>query len=289
MYKKLSDVPADIRRFYKEVETTVILGYDEETLEPITEVEISIVLDTPPTVTYDMVSQRRYERKSDDVVRSELEAAMLWEDYDINYNQYLQYKEDYATWSAEQPTMPVTDENGNTTEEVVPPPSRPEIDLDIRREHYFDITSSPDLTWHRLVDSIVEYDDSALTKETVHQLEPRPVSEIIDARTEQAVNTRLEAEYADIRHNGHYIQVGRGRDGTYGITKLKNVLTEVSINPEKASDTTQWITADNSVTTLSFEDVKAIISEFNTRQQSIYVQYATWRESGIYDEFVVSL
>lgn len=68
-----------------------------------------------------------------------------------------------------------------------------------------------------------------------------------------------------------------GKDGIRGIDRLKCVMSEVSIHPEKADDIINWIAADNSVVELTYQDVTALISAFNTRQQELFNQYSVWR------------
>lgn len=97
--------------------------------------------------------------------------------------------------------------------------------------------------------------------------------------------TRFNAEFDQLPFGEVYIQTGMGKDGIRGIDRLKGVMTEVSIQPEKVDDVINWIAADNSVVELTYQDVTALISVFNTRQQALFSQYATWRDSDKQDPF----
>ncbi|ALR15277.1 hypothetical protein [Vibrio natriegens] len=104
---------------------------------------------------------------------------------------------------------------------------------------------------------------------------PNPsVAEYYESLSQQ---TRFEAEFDLLPFGEVYIQTGMGKDGIRGIDRLKGVMSEVSINPEKANDTINWIAADNSVIELTYQDVTSLISAFNTRQQLLFNQYAQWR------------
>lgn len=89
--------------------------------------------------------------------------------------------------------------------------------------------------------------------------------------------TRFDAEFGLLLFGEVFIQTGVGKDGIRGIDRLKGVMSEVPIHPEKADDTINWIAADNSVVALTYQDVTALISAFNTRQQALFNQYAQWR------------
>ncbi|MFZ6040278.1 hypothetical protein ACOV11_07165 [Vibrio natriegens] len=105
---------------------------------------------------------------------------------------------------------------------------------------------------------------------------PNPsVAEYYEILSQQ---TRFNAEFDVLPFGEVYIQTGVGKDGIRGIDRLKGVMTEVSIHPEKADDVINWIAADNSVVELTYQDVTALISAFNTRQQALFNQYARWRE-----------
>ncbi|HCE3688314.1 TPA: hypothetical protein NG663_003181 [Vibrio parahaemolyticus] len=104
---------------------------------------------------------------------------------------------------------------------------------------------------------------------------PNPsVAEYYESLSQQ---TRFNAEFDVLPFGEVHIQTGVGKDGIRGIDRLKGVMSEVSINPEKADDTINWIAADNSVVEMSYQDVTALISAFNTRQQQLFNQYAQWR------------
>ncbi|ANQ12421.1 hypothetical protein [Vibrio natriegens] len=112
---------------------------------------------------------------------------------------------------------------------------------------------------------------------------PNPsVAEYYESLSQQ---TRFDAEFDLLPFGEVFIQTGMGKDGIRGIDRLKGVMTEVSIHPEKVDDVINWIAADNSVVELTYQDVTALISAFNTRQQALFNQYAQWRTGDKQDPF----
>lgn len=136
-FKLLKDVPAEIREFYSEDTRTRVTGYTEgDDPQPITEPYTVIVLNKPNTVTYQYVKERRARRFGEDVVKTALQAAIDWEYFSVNHDQYLEWQEAYATWEKDQPTIETTDDNGDPVYTVVDAPIRPVVDIDERRSCY---------------------------------------------------------------------------------------------------------------------------------------------------------
>ncbi|EOA3782593.1 hypothetical protein ACH0R5_000620 [Vibrio vulnificus] len=284
-YTSLSVIDENIRHYYSKDVRERVVGYTEPNEEgessPIVESYTVIVLNQPDKVTYQDVEQRRSERKPWDlVVKPELERAIAWEEFCVNHNQYLDWKDALAFWEKEQPTEPVWDEgSGEYIDQVVSRPVRPLVDLSNRRSVYELKVEEYHADYEFFLGTYTDlYRDDLLVVIRVPDTQPKSDADIAEYHAELAIKTRFSAVYANIEYNGQLYQMGQGKDGIYGIDNFKNVLTSIVIDPSKEGETVHWITASNEFEPLSYSDIKAIIGSFNERQQRIFVEYSAWRK-----------
>lgn len=170
-YKGLSDIDPEIVRFYEEVLRTRTTGYevgeDGETSTPITEEYTVVVQNKPAEVPFSYAEERRARRLNDVTVNAAITAAILWEDFDINHDGYLDWKAAYSLWEVEQPTELVED-----LPIVVPAPVRPVVTLDARRAVYKVVTTPTDPKVERQSAYNDVYDDTAYTTTRTHDTAP---------------------------------------------------------------------------------------------------------------------
>ncbi len=278
-YKSLNLIDEEIRDFYSYDTREKFVGYDEVTEKPITEEYTVVVLNVPEEVSYQDVNTRRYERKDwETVVKQELLKAIEWENFRINHEAYLVWKEAFKLWEQEQPT----DEEGN----VLSSPERPVIDITNRREVYEVVLKDYDYNYVTPTGEFVKsYDDENLICTKEHVTTPKEDSEIINYHSEIAFEERYNSIYSPIPYNGSVFQVGKGKDDIYGIDNFKGVLDMLTIMPERLEEEVNWICEDNSITSLNIEDIKAIVALFINRQQDVFEKYTEWRASDMLEPF----
>ena len=114
--------------------------------------------------------------------------------------------------------------------------------------------------------------------------EPGP--KIAELNAAEAINTRFNAVYEPLDTVHGFIDVGRGKDGILGMDNIKDAvaahgsgLTEV--------ESVAWIMSDNSVATLTIEDLNQIIVDFNMRKQDIFTAYGQWRAGDKQEAFTL--
>lgn len=290
-YTSLDQVNPEIARFYEEETRERVVGHTEPDEEgyatPITEPYIVVVLNKPDAVTYEDVAQRRGERKSwEPTVKAELEMAILWEDFVINHDGYLEWEKASEDWKENQPTETIIDETGETTEVLIGIPELGTVDLSIRREHYELITTEIDTNLFTSDESTVEYDDTNLTAIDIPLLVDKPVEEVSAYHGELAINTRYDAVYAPLAVGDNFIDIGRGKDGVLGIDNVKDTIMGYDSGMEGAGSV-MWIMTDNSVMELTIADLRQIIVDFNTRKQITFMAYGQWRETDRLSPFEV--
>lgn len=297
-YNSLSEIDEAIKHYYSEVIEEKVIGYETDAVDengmptgiPIKEVTVKVVLNQPDQVTYQDVMQRRGERKSwESVVKDELRRAIKWEEFDVNHNQYLEWKEAYKAWEAEQPTEEVFDEDTQEyIEKVVDAPVKPEVTLDARREVYEVITESFDANYEVSTGENTEsFDDELFARVITPVTQTKSDNEIMAYHSSLAIQERYDAVYAPINHNENAFQVGKGKDGIYGIDNFKGKLIAALANPELENQVFDWIDEDNNIVTLTLADVRVIVAEFDARQQKVMDSYNAWRISKVMLPFFV--
>lgn len=268
----MKDIDVEIRRWYREETRTRIIGYDETTEQPITEEYTEIVLDEPPVVTYEDVQQRRGERKSDKVVRAEIANAILREDFEVNHNGYLAWKSAHEYWVENQPTEIVIDEKGDPIEQLLPEPERPTIDMQNRRNVYFNQVTPYDLNYVTVTGEFTTvYDDEDFIAHITFTTVPRSDEEIAGRLQSFAKQHREEMKLSNILVHGHMWQVGQedrnNMDETIAFAYRNDCLDQQ----------VAWITADNEVVMLTYHQLSAIKDAYTLRMAALFEQYGVWR------------
>lgn len=280
-YKSLSEIDENIRQWYKEEVRERVVGHKDEggLTTPIYEPYTVIVLDKPDEVSYSDVLQRRAENKDwETVVKLELTRAIAWEEFVILHDGYLMWKSAHAEWEETQPTEVVYDpETNESSEVVVPAPTAPTVDISVRRETYEVARIYLDTNYFINTGEVeVTYDDVTYIRTDRMLGDPRSEEYIAKMHKEQAIQLRFDTIHGLLEYNGHQYQMDKGKDGVYGIANFKDVITAVTVDPSKEADIVYWITADNDVVPLTYQDVKNIVGLFHTRQQETYLLYGQW-------------
>ncbi len=101
-----------------------------------------------------------------------------------------------------------------------------------------------------------------------------------------AINTRYEAVYEPLSTTHGLIDVGRSKDGILGFENIKDVIAAHGAGLTSV-ESVDWIMADNSIATLTMEDLNQVVIDFNLRKQSIFEQYGAWRAGDKLEAFTV--
>ncbi|WJT09285.1 DUF4376 domain-containing protein [Vibrio harveyi] len=280
-YQSLTEIDPEIVRFYAEDTRQRVIGWDEDKEEPIKESYTVIVLVKPYFVGYGDVEHRRMERKPWEIVKEELERAITWEDFEINHDKYLLWKDDFATWETEQPHEDVWDEDsGEFIPKLVDAPERPQIDESKRVGHYEKITTQYDSNlwdFHGEFSEQIDHEARTITKDPV--LTAKPDHVVAAYHRELAKATRENIKNSNIFVHGNYFQVAKtDRDN---MTETTAFAARNGI----ADQTTDWITASNEVVTLTYHQIEAIKDAYVLRMADLFKQYNEWCSTGMLTPF----
>ncbi|AGG58281.1 hypothetical protein VPDG_00120 [Vibrio phage henriette 12B8] len=284
-YKSLADVPPAVAQHYSEETRARVVGYEEPDEEgyckPVTEPYTVVVLNKPDMVLYSEVAQRIGERKSREVVNTELDRAIEWEEFYYSHDLMLEHEADYALWEQEQPTEIVDEE-----EVLLPAPEPPVIDMTNRREYYLEVTTPYDTNLFTSAGTTIEFDDVAYTATTINLLEDKPAEVVSAYHQELAIQARYAAIYGVLLISKGLIDIGIGKDGVKGITNLTNTLDAIALGMD-SSGGVMWIMADNVATLLQREDIEEAVVKFNARKQAVFTAYGEWRSGDMQSPFIV--
>lgn len=293
-YASLSDIDSEVVRFYSEDVRTRIVGHtepDEEgNSDPITESYVVVVLNKLNEVTYDYVESRRGRRLSDDIVRSALVDAIAWEDFAVNHDGYIQWLEDLERWQGEEPQGVGYDDSdifaGEHRAWFDRKPQRPVIDVANRRAVYFEDVEQIDLTLSVISgEPTITYDDETFVKHIKPTTSTKPKEEIAAINGKAAIVTRHEAIYSNLPTAKGDIDVGQGKDGIYGISNIMSAISAYNTGMMGPVLEVNWIMSDNSVVTLTIEELNQISADFSLRKQQVFNAYGEWRASDMQTPF----
>lgn len=293
-YASLSDIDSEIVRFYSEDARTRVIGRTEPdedgNSDLVTESYIVVVLNKPNEVTYDYVESRRGRRLGDDIIRNALVDAITWEDFAVNHDGYIQWLEDLERWQGEEPqdfeyedSVEYELAHRNWTEFE---PQRPVIDFANRRAVYFEEVEQVDLTLSVISgDPTITYDDETFVKHIKPTTSPKPKEEIAAINGKAAIVARHEAIYSNLPTVKGDIDVGQGKDGIYGISNIMSAISAYNTGMMGPVLEVNWIMSDNSVVTLTIEELNQISADFSLRKQQVFNAYGEWRASDMQTPF----
>ncbi|EHU0328744.1 TPA: hypothetical protein I7180_17685 [Vibrio vulnificus] len=267
-YTSLSVVDENIRHYYSKDVRERVIGYTEPNEEgessPIVESYTVIVLNQPDKVTYQDVEQRRSERKPWDVVRTELQRAIEWEEFYYSHDLYLQWVVDYSQWQGKP----------GEVNELEPEPAKPEIDLSVRRAFYQTEEARDDERYFIVANHYDEtYDDEALMVLRTYHSSPRSQEEVAAFHEELAKCYRDQLIESNIEVHGVMWQVDVTRDEP----RIRRAIATATSESIDAETTVDWILADNTVRATTRRDLEQVLAVKSMREQLIFQKYREWR------------
>lgn len=293
-YASLSDIDSEIVRFYSEDARTRITGHTEPdedgNSDPVTENYIVVVMSKPNEVSYDYVESRRGRRMGEDIVRRGLVDAIAWEDFAVNHDGYIQWLEDLERWQGEEPQGVGYDDSdifaGEHRAWFDRKPQRPVIDVANRRAVYFEDVEQVDLSLSVISgEPTITYDDEAFVKYIKPTTSPKTKEEIAAINGKAAIVTRHEAIYSNLPTVKGDIDVGQGKDGIYGISNIMSAISAYNTGMMGPVLEVNWIMSDNSVVTLTVEELNQISVDFSLRKQQVFNAYGEWRTGDMQTPF----
>lgn len=293
-YKSLYEVPSAVAQFYTEETRERIVGHTEPdehgSCDPITESYIVVFLNKPNEVTYDYVESRCGRRLSDDIIRSTLVDAITWEDFAVNHDGYIQWLEDLERWKGEEPQGADYDDSdvfaGEHRAWFDRKPQRPVIDMANRRAVYFEEVEQVDLTLSVISgEPTITYDEETFVKHIKPTTSPKPKEEIAEINGKAAIVTRHETIYSNLPTVKGDIDVGQGKDGIYGISNIMSAISAYNTGMMGPVLEVNWIMSDNSVVTLTIEELNQISADFSLRKQQVFNAYGEWRAGDMQTPF----
>lgn len=286
-YTSLDQLDPEIVRFYEEEVRERVVGYtdpdNKDFSTPITESYTVVVLSKPEEVSFDYVESRRGRRLGEDVAKAALVKAIAWNDFVVNHDEYLSWKDDHEQWEVDQPTELIGED-----EVLLPEPERPVVDISDQRAVYEKVTRPFDTTLFNQEGFTVEYNDESFYQITIPTIVSKPTEEIASYHSELAVATRHNAVYAPLPFGDNFIDVGRGKDGVLGIDNVKDTIAGYAAGMTGIGSV-MWIMTDNSVEELTIDDLNQVIVDFNTRKQLVFMEYSQWREGDRLTKFEVAV
>ncbi|QJT71168.1 hypothetical protein GR11A_00131 [Vibrio phage vB_VcorM_GR11A] len=290
-YTSLDDIDENIRGFYQEETRTRPAGYDGDG-NPVTEDYTVIVLNDPQEIDWDYMVERRKEGTPSDLMDAFLEAAINWEEFDVNHNGYLTWKDEHATWTTDQPQVqqvidgvPQFDDDGNPIMVLAPEPVRPVVDLANRREFYTEVHESN--THHGHPAGVIQtetyvWDDDAHQKVFTHSHEVTDMGALVEHICDEIDTLKAtKIKEGTFEYSSNTYQMGELIErNAAGLSAMASSILAGNLN-SALWEVDNVITLDNQTITLSPTEYLEYASALMSATKSVINQARTHKDAVI--------